>query len=297
MARKSRSLDASDAFELFLDTISNAFGGIVFISLLVCILLQLSGTAATVQQVDKTVVAQIGKKLRDLSEEVARLLALHGTLDARIAAAKARGGDDAVRVKFADLKVQEEKGEKVATGLTTEVNQLKDKIAILKTKVPKEPRPAQAAPATEVRVVQGHETLKKQVGILLSGRRMSFVCQYDAQGNPVADNDAEVSVKELKEGDAVIRLFQQKPGAGFLIADTPALEQELRKRLAPFTARPGGGKTERDCHHLMIAVWPDSYRECERLRDAVIRMNFEYGLLLMETGEPVRTGAEIPLVN
>jgi hypothetical protein len=293
MSKRSSSVSASEALELFLDTISNAFGGIVFISLLVCILLQFSGTAATVQQVDQPAMARLEKTLRDLRDEIARLLAIAGTLDARVAAAKARGGDDAVRVKFADLKVQEEKGEKAGKGLTDQKRGLEGEIAVLEPKVPKTSSPAQPQAVTEIRIIGGRETQKKQVAVLLSGGRMVYAFKYDAQGNAVAENDDDIDIRQDDRGKS----FLAKPGRGFLIADAATLERELRARLAPFAARPGAGKTDEDCYHVMIAVWPDSYRECEMLRDAVIKMNFDYGLLLMETGEPIRTGATKAIVN
>jgi hypothetical protein len=291
MARRSGASDIGEAFEMFLDTVSNAFGGIVFISLLVTILLQLSGAAATVQQVDEALVARLEQTLTDLRGQVEDLLARQKPLDARIAAAKAVGGDDEVRREFAEAQVKKDKDEKTVKGLTDQADQLKAEIAALEAKAPKDAPPGPTRPASQLRVATAHDTERQQVAVLLSGRRMSFAFKYDAQGRPVAENDADVNVQELAlPTGRPVHSFMQKPGAGFLITDAAALERELQTRLAQFHPAPGPGRAEKDCHHIMIAVWPDSYRECELLRDAFIKMKFEYGLLLMKTGEPVRTG-------
>ena len=66
-----------------------------------------------------------------------------------------------------------------------------------------------------------------------------------------------------------------------MVVDTVAFRAELKKCLDKF---------DKDSHYIVTAVWPDSYRAFEILRDEFIQMGFEYGLLLMAESEPVLLG-------
>ena len=68
--RKDRAgTNVEQALELFLDTISNAFGGIIFVALLVCVLLRFAG-APVRQSVDTKALQE---QLRSLPSDVAAL--------------------------------------------------------------------------------------------------------------------------------------------------------------------------------------------------------------------------------
>ena len=73
MRRRRGMAGADQALELFLDALCNAFGGIIFISLLVCVMLQLSGKSAEPEPVDKVEQARRQMELTRLENENAKL--------------------------------------------------------------------------------------------------------------------------------------------------------------------------------------------------------------------------------
>jgi hypothetical protein len=271
MSSRSGAADASEAFELFLDTASNAFGGVVFISLLVCILLQLTGTAGRVQEITHDPnVAIFQQQVEDLTGEVAKLLAIRGTQAAELdKARKEREARGTIEVKFADLLANKERK-------AEELSKLEEE----NKKLDAEPRPR--PPKRHVGGGTAQATTKKQVPVMLSAGRMCFLHKYDDRGEPLGINESQVEGKGVVQATGV-RFFSPRPGIGLKVEDTPGFDARLMQLLKNFSGQR---------HTIAVAVWPDSYREFEVLRKKISGKDFGYFLLLMKEGEPVGVSAQ-----
>ena len=306
MARKKTGGIASDAFGLFLDTICNAFGGIIFISLLVCIMLQLSA---------KAVVAP-ARPDEDLRTELARLTEEIGDLQLRIRAQrrniesmKATLPDREVvdrYTRLADedrrLEVENRRLRDRLRRIEAEVTAAKDRLERLKranTEQAKEHerlkeavRRVRAEQGATLRLPRFHRTEKQQVAVLISGGRLAFAQRYDAGGRPGAVNAADV--QPLRDAGGKLRGMRPRPGRGVAVSTPEDLRARLGPQFARFTPAPAGGRQQKDCHYFNVVVWPDSFRQFEILRDWLIEKGFGYGLVLVEAGKEVPIGPGLP---
>jgi hypothetical protein len=292
MARKTFGSDVSEAFDMFLDTISNAFGGIVFISLLVCVMLQLTqsiskqpdpGEMERLRNTLKIVQAEIDSFLKVKEEQIRQIKLLGSIVDPEllkkylelvqkekdlqvaysdlIAAINAmRLGTDDLRRKLLDLEAQR--------------NELIDKLDKLKKKgVPEEGAP----PVAKL-------SRKKSVAVFISQGRMSFCSKYNDKGEPVAANDDDVLITKNEKGT----FLSPKPGRGMAVDGSPDGLKKIAEAFGAFSANPKPGQDEKDAHCVVMVVWPDSYSQCAVVRDWLIGRKFEYGLIFMREGQQVQ---------
>jgi len=200
MARRRGGLDPSEAFDLFLDTACNAFGGIIFISLLVCVLLQLSGVAAAPD--DPQEVERVQRELTEIEQDIARLEEVRkqqiyqiGTLqpryDPEIEALFARLADE-LRRRQADKRDAEAKRDTAKIDLAAVIELLRklqraekdqrDTQQVLETALRNMP----ASPPPKGEPPRARTTKMNPVEVLVSGRRLIFAKLYDSRGNPPA---------------------------------------------------------------------------------------------------------------
>jgi hypothetical protein len=310
MGRRSGMSDSTDALELFLDTICNAFGGIIFISLLVCVMLQLSGDVidAKTDPHDPVRKAKLQAKLKEVQDEIDKLIAIRQTQITQLPMLK-NSTDSATLDKYAKLskrqveleviknrllkvlgvkKIDQETNEQFLAKLTKEEEKIEKETAELATIIKKQ---QSAASRANVRTPSAKRTRKKQVPILLSGGRISFVYKHNDTGVPVAENTAEVNIVKIPGEPGKAQVFiSPKPGQGVTIENTDVFAAQLTTILSKFNAKPRPGVTEANCHYLMVAVWPDSHTQFEILRDMITKKDFGYGLILMEKDGKVTTG-------
>jgi hypothetical protein len=295
MGRKSGGAGIDDAFDLFLDTISNAFGGIVFIALLVCVLLQLSGPAqkvrAAAMERDKE-RAELKKLLTEI-QTYERLVVQNQDLLSQMRASQ----DPALLRKFADLKKRMAmfdmyKSEAGQTDQNQDLNlvelarlkqellELQEKPKILDQKIREMKVRADdlAKSRSNAGASGAADTTKSQVPILIKGGTMTFLMNYDARGNATGLNT--VGVEETST-NKLIRTFKPRVEAGLKIQDTDRFWDQLAARLAPFN---------KNNTYMGFVVWPDSYEEFEMLKARTTKMGYGYYLVLMRANESVSTG-------
>ena len=97
-----------------------------------------------------------------------------------------------------------------------------------------------------------------------------------------------------------LSIYSTKAGAGVRPERTDAFKaslQEMLKRLTPRPTPENRVKAE-DCHCLVLAVWPDSYKEATILRDMAAQLGFAYALMLVKPGQSIEVGeATIEVVD
>jgi hypothetical protein len=133
-----------------------------------------------------------------------------------------------------------------------------------------------------IRVPGLRRTDKKEIPILVGEGRMAFVYRYDKSGKVESYNIEQLQQGEMTKAGKRLKAFRKLPGEGLAIDANEGFVRELRRRLAPF--KPS-------THYVALAVWPDSYEQCEILRDLFIdELKFEYQLIPLSKDEPATTG-------
>ena len=289
MRRGSEISEASGAFELFLDTITNTFGGVVFISLLVCILLQIRGeTDRAMSEEDIARARALEVELKAVRGEIVRLEGLEHRMQGQIETTSDRVDSDLARDYDALLKEKhaleatiarlntetplEDKAtaelERTLAELKSEQDSLSKHVAGLEAELKR----TEQSKTHRIRLPQYRVTAKQQVPLVVFRQRMYWPTLYDNKGNPIARNSQDFTISEELAGDTVVI---PKPGRGTPVDNTEAFRVELRRRLAQF---------DKHSTYIHLVVWPDSYPQAEIVRDAVISIDFGYGLMLMESG-------------
>lgn len=307
---------SGDALELFLDTICNAFGGIIFISLLVCVMLQLSGKFSVAAEEDPVEQARLQEELKALQKESDTVLAVLETQRKQQAALKTkvdperyrkylkliekerelRGENLELSKELASLRIDLAAQRKAHWRLTEDRNELVDEREELRKKLEE----LKKRRGVTLSVPTKGETKKNQVPLLITGGHLTFVQEYDASGKAIANNTEDVTITRTPP------TVRPKAGRGIVIEvdggasatreqrneAVESLGRKLAASFAKFTNKPTAtnGKKEEDCHYFVIAVWPDSHLQFEVLRDLLIRRGFDYSLLLMKAGEAVSAG-------
>ena len=303
MSRRSGNDDPNEALELFLDTISNTFGGVLFISMLVCVLLQLSGSGAsgTSGEVDKVQAATLQLELDKLNSEIESTKQRLDNQTKQMKLLQTNAADPESVDRFFQLKEVEQQLRdqqrtlnRQATTQQTTISKAQDR----KRDIDEQMKQLQKAMLTlkeafeqqdasvKVRLPRFKATAKREIPLLLEGGRYAFVSHYDATGKVVSLNRKDMEFGQVvipgrREQASTVKL---RAGSGSLVSNADVFKRNLAQALSPFNAAHD---------YIAIAVWPDSFDQCETLRDALLEMSFEYNLILMEAGKPVisSTGA------
>ncbi len=277
MSRR-RNPESDDALELFLDAISNAFGGVVFIAIVVVILLQFS-TATPVQTEVLADPALVVSQLtaEELEAEIATLEALvaeQGATDDTGTRPEPRPprDTDVLEQELAELREVLQETRRAVQVLESERRQEAEQLALLHEQLLEVQEQVEATPQPPTehrRVGRFRQTDKREVPVMVhDGGRLL----------PVLGAGGGIDTASLVV-DAASQSARPRPGAGVWVTDDAA----GRRQVAVFL---GGRDPARD--FIAIAVWPDSFEAATRLRDAAIEMGFDYGLT------PVPTGAGVP---
>jgi len=291
---RSKTPDAADAFELFLDTACNAFGGVIFIALLVIVMLQLSSIAPPMVAQDPLRDAENERKLRELRAQIESLERTRRVQDAQIEALGPRS-DPALLTRYKELSAQESRETARSTTASAAASSARERLRALAEQREKAAaraaelarmraeeeaalQRAMARPATRVRVPRYHESGRTQIGVLVEGGRLAVWQREVAVKDAGAASISEVEVDAGGERRKAIRL---KPGHGLAVQDDANTRAAIELLLKPLDKRDS---------YLMFAVWPDSYAGFVVVRDIAVSQGFDYGLLLLGPDETVKVG-------
>lgn len=282
MARKGKR--SEDSLDLLLDTICNTFGGILFISMLVVILLTMSSESVPVEppspaahgrmvdlrdQLERTQAAlnslQSAVKQRETlrdrftsreSVDLARQLQ-ELTGRAETAVALKNEGLEAIASAQKDInetlsKMQQfrQEQERLQAALLDIQSRLDAEIAVRSrtSQLPKQRR-----------------TTKTQIPFLIKDGRLHAYASVDPSGRVVHN---ERDVKVLMDGEK--SYLEPISGAGLVL--NPASEDlsGVETSFAPF---------DKERYFVALVVWPDSFEHCQLAKTALVRGGFEYQLI------------------
>ncbi|AMV18221.1 hypothetical protein [Planctomyces sp. SH-PL14] len=303
MSRRKESV--GDSLELLLDTICNMFGGIVFISLLVIVMLQMSGQRGLRASADDDAEPVSQERLAALAADVERLRLDRDRLQAARTAqieliSRLIPEDYQARLdRWRDAARERSELEREVAGLessnvdrvgkvserrkaiTTKARQLAGRqreLAALEKELRSIPeRPAESLPLAE------HRRELSAVQVCLCYDRFYLRHRY-VGGEPAGPNLDDYFVS--KADDDTLHVHP-KPTGGIVIDAGPRGEAEIRQMLRAFSPEE---------HQINVTVWPDSYDSFRRLRQILAGAGFRYGILACEADNTVadRGGEQRP---
>lgn len=287
----------SGSLDLLLDTICNTFGGVLFISMLVVVLLNMTGHQVAIEPPSEAAQADLVEWRQNLTESNQEMQKLQRALEDQ------RQIEDAVldpglKQLVEQLEESEETHQdllqdknaeleaigKSQTDINTAAQELKDlemamarargKLDLIERELAREiEKRTRAAKLPTPRV-----TTKAEVAFFLREGRLTAYAKRDPEGNLVP-NSAEYEEKRDAAGKPYV---VPKAGAGTAVDPAGRNRAALAGKLGSF---------DPDKHYLAIFVWPDSFEHFGVVRDLMVEKQFEYRLVPFPADGKIYIGA------
>jgi hypothetical protein len=281
MARRKRSDGSS--LDLFLDTICNAFGGIMFISILVSILIQMRGNepdstdrseglseAEALQK--QTQVSELQLKVEVMSQAIAdRERSLFNEENAQVR--ELRSKRDAIRQQLNDLQKLQQSLLGESAKRDQEIRKTEENLKDIEKRL-QEARVAVSERSKELDdaldATETSTTLPKVISTLKGN--MLFAMRYgklyllndEQAGNQNGINSKHATATTTPTGIRVT--LRQDAGWTLATADAKAELQKLMNNHPPAAT------------FFSIAVWPDSFEEFLKWKEILIQAGYDYDL-------------------
>jgi hypothetical protein len=283
MSRRRQIDSPESALELFLDTITNTFGGVLFIALLVVILLNLTGAARQPAPTQAEEVIGLEARL-SIAQDEARALRTRLAFQTRERDRMRDNTDEARQREHEQLQRDHDESARAieavqasaaaARAAAREAAQSRQAMERRLRELREEEASSGAGGVLRLRLPRFRRTDKVEVPVVLAGQRLALAARFDL-GRPVGADPAQVLI------DATAEVVAPRPGAGADLRDPISAAGAVDALVRPFAP---------ETHFVTLAVWPDSYREAEMVRDRLIAMGFEFNLVLPEAGAGVSVG-------
>lgn len=289
--------DQADSLELFLDTICNTFGGILFLALLVCVLSRNVGHVIKSPKDIETArlqYAELASQVRKLSAEDKHLsesiLRQQQLLEAMSISKEDINDASKLLEEIQELESQisktdssiAEKREKQAS-VVNEYQKISDRLKVLGSEL--QQKKVEIATRFQkqeikVRLPISRPTFKIEVPVLLLGGRVYEPFEYESDG--FSRTIKSSYYKALLDDELTVDEIRKQTG---LVMNTQDQVVHWRKKLTkPLSP---------DSHYIGLAVWPDSYNEFIRIRNDLVEQGYEYRLLILNQGEPLTFGRQV----
>jgi hypothetical protein len=309
--RRRRADDSS--LELLLDTITNTFGGILFIAILLSLLLRSSSrsareSAARAEPMSAVEQAQLEARVADLqqeSENLRRRIATApqpgdsqaddsalGKLSAAAAAVEAAVAERAEAVRntlesqrrAATAAKQFEMLEQDRKSVEERLAEAEHRLAMAQEEAA---RLAQAAlemdrppGSTEieqtVRLPSLRPSNKSEVSLYVRFDRV-FIMHAWNNGERLGPNTQQFVVVQLPAGDGVHQVARPKPATGMPVNAT-TIAADMARLLQPFST---------DRFVVSMVVFEDSFDVFQLIKAAIVRNGYEYRPIPLRPGESV----------
>lgn len=294
MARTNNTGDES--LDLLLDTICNTFGGVLFISMLVVILLNMSSestTTVTVPEQSRQEMLNARASLVESSAELERLR-------------RAASERQSITQKFANPEIAVQLAElQQMTSLNQTIRQSRDQLlsslvntqeaindAVSQAEQLKQAQQQLSAALTSLEAQVQEEislrtrtaklpkqrvTQKKPVSFLMKNGKLYAHAKSDGNGKVAGQNASEV--KELTDGN---KIYVEPVASAGLAIDTETEElSAIKSKINQFN---------KEDYFLTIVVWPDSFQEFLVVKQAIVRSEYEYQLIPWPGDEKLYVG-------
>ena len=292
MPRSRDTIDAS--LELLLDTITNTFGSVLFITMLVAVLLRFAGTTPTEgQPVSKTDQARTEGRVTELHAEIARLTATLETLppgDPAVAETETRileGAEEMAAVLAEDAAVaaatiaDQNAAVEIERRLAADAQELERLRPLAKEQAERRARAEETAaelaklaveldrPVDAKQIIQTArlpelvDTEKEQVGLLMRYGRVYVMHTWGPRGERLGPNPDHFVIANRPDGRQAARA---RPEAGH-IADGATIADNLRRILAP---HPPSDWV------VAVVVNEDSFAQFQSVKVALVALGYQY---------------------
>lgn len=293
-----RSEPESSSLDLLLDTITNTFGGILFVTILVVLLLRFSGGAALRDSTNVTSASQMREQESELLKRVDEIASLK-----QVAASQQRSLEHLsqgnarelysrlleLRKQMGSLAIQKAGLESQVARLTTKGTEAQSKARSLSTQVEREKdiqKQLEEAFENETRkrtrtaaLPTLRSTAKREYPLILRyGRLYAPYFIDEVSGERVRKLD-DFSV--IGEEAGAIRV-SPKPYRGMPLSESREGGESLNELLSSF---------DKELFYVGVAVWDDSFPEFALLKSALVSLDIEYRLLPTKSGDAIQEGA------
>lgn len=294
MARRKRSNVSS--LDLFLDTICNAFGGIMFISILISILIQMRGkdpeSSDKREGLSETEAIQKQSQLTELQRQVEimsqtiadreRLLFNEDSTEAR----ELQSRRDAMRQQLEQMqKVQQTllgesaKRDREIQTTKQELMDLEQRLRDAKIAVSERSKELDdALDATETTTTMPKVTTTSKGNLLFAMRYGKLYLISDVSGvNANQVNTQHVNATSMKQG--VLVTLKDDAGWNLDSADAKIALQDLMRSHPSSTT------------FFSVAVWPDSFDQFLKWKASLIQQGYDYDLKPIDALESLMIGS------
>jgi hypothetical protein len=288
---------AEASLELLLDTICNAFGGILFLTILVAMLLRLSSPRVDLQGVTSDARHELVQQEKRLSESLASLDSLRETLHVQRTTQQVLI-DPGLEDRYREWNEQRSRLEQmrrdileITRSLATTQEAL-DRIDDKRRQITKQ-RLKLEEDIARLRNDIG-QTIRRNSKTIQPARTRStvkgefpLVVRYD-RAYVVFHESAHGLFRSLNTNDFVIvdeeggsQISTPKPYRGLALRENPSVGRDLRLLLQGHDPRN---------EYIAIAIWEDSFDSFSDLRDVCIENGFEYRIIPVTTDSILRFG-------
>ena len=287
MSRSSSTIQ-DGSLELLLDTICNTFGGIVFISMLVVVLLNMSGETASSQPPTEESALELQQLTAELEAAQARLRTLHQATRQRDDTFQKLVSKDQLIMARKLVEAEALRAARVEETATiakmtadhqNSVNTISQNLDERKKELESLNRQLQVQSVSMRQEVESRsqnvtppklEELPnhRSIGLILKGGRLTALTRISASGVETR-NSQELSVS-IEDGTEFV---ETKSGAGVAVALDKSTKAQIQSALSQFSP---------DRHVLKIWIWPDSFAHYQVIQEVLAESRFR------SKPEPVR---------
>ncbi len=282
---RGRRQENDDGMGLFLDAICNAFGGIIFISILLALVAQV--TVSEYDSTDTQAIQRSNDQFNELEQEVERLERIEAQLATisknvvdqelknlekeHVERAKVvQDREESLRLSRQSRTTQMQRlseAEAALKSLPGRISEARKQVRLASTNLDEERRKR----SLEVNLPKTRRSSKKRLVFALSFDRL-----YTVFRDPVAEDELNADQLKLIGKDS----FRADPKSGSSL-DGKQWKRDLLGVL---------GKVAPDTHAVRLIVWADSFDSWKKVRRELVDCGFEYSLLLLDNKEVVSFG-------
>jgi hypothetical protein len=293
------------SLELLLDTITNAFGGILFIALLVIVLLQLTNENVMRKPPTREMAGRLVAMENELvstereRDQLLRALVIHDQLAEQLVTddnrreletlTSARSSSTELNSRRLELAESLVGKQNEINAMAQTVSEMNDRLKLKSAEVDDEQRKLRAevqSRTTTAKLPRLHETAKIEIAVVLRFGRLYFIHRYDAAltGREVNTDDMVI----VDNGaDGIVAT--PKPYRGTPVDNGELIRATIRDQLRRFPAQTT---------YLAIAVWDDSFDQFIELKNALVELGYEYRVIPLLQGQAIsESNIATPLVQ
>ncbi|MEZ6115708.1 MAG: hypothetical protein R3C28_03940 [Pirellulaceae bacterium] len=294
-----RRRHADSSLELLLDTMTNAFGGILFLAILIAISLE----SQKDEPIDIVVKESSRLELVELQSELERLQAMkretetNRDLQEQISEHLQQGLSDAKLTELGQLFESQSTLMKRRTNLVSEIAAKQSGINDLVKKV-EDARAAMDSKQAEMsnlrilfatqvktrskttKLPRLRATTKSEFALILRFGRIYAMYEGNGDSGVLNSQDFIITQESLTEVTAT-----PKPYRGIPVDDSSRFQRQFDSLL---------DRVSQDTHYIMVAVWHDSFEQFEFVKNALVESSWKYRLIPVKVDGGIITNASGP---